>query len=40
VLVRIADKKYKESGIVETYSQALEKLLEVNVLPNAKPEPW
>ena len=25
---------------METYSQALEKLLEVNVLPHAKPEPW
>lgn len=40
ILVRVANAKYKESGIVATHSDALKKLLHENILPNAKSHPW
>ena len=39
-LVRVADVKYKQSGIVPTFSLALEKLLNEKLLPHANPKPW
>jgi hypothetical protein len=38
--VRAADMKYRQTGLCSTYSEALQKLLEVHILPNASPQPW
>lgn len=40
ILLRMANFKFKEQGICETYSEALEKLLKENVFPNYKIHPW
>jgi len=40
VLLRIANAKYRETGIVSSYSEAFEKLLKTNVFPNYQPSPW
>ena len=40
ILVRVANAKFKETGIVNTHSEALNKLLQENVFPNAKTFPW
>lgn len=40
LLVRIAGMKYKETGVVATYSAALEKLITDKLIPFAQPEPW
>lgn len=40
LLVRIASLKYKETGVVQSYSAALEKLIVEKIIPYANPEPW
>lgn len=40
LLVRIASSKYRETGQVKSYSEALEKLIAEKLIPLAQPEPW
>jgi len=40
ILARLAQSKYKETGICPTYEDSMIKLLEEHVLPLANPEPW
>lgn len=40
ILVRLANNKFKETGVCATYEEAFNKLLEEHVLPLANPEPW
>ena len=40
LLVRISNFKYRETGVCESYSTALEKLITENILPHAQQEPW
>jgi hypothetical protein len=40
ILLRLAQAKYKETGICQTYEDSMIKLLEENVIPFANPEPW
>jgi len=40
ILVRLANNKFKETGVCATYEEAVKKLLEEHVLPLANPEPW
>jgi hypothetical protein len=40
ILLRMANAKFREVGIVPTHSEALEKLLKENVFPNYKAAPW
>ncbi|CDW89852.1 UNKNOWN [Stylonychia lemnae] len=40
ILVRLANAKYKEPGIVATHSEAFRKILEEHILPNAFVHPW
>ena len=40
ILLRVASAKFKETGIVNTYHEALEKLLKEHIIPYAKPERW
>ena len=40
ILVRLANRKYKEPGILKTHSESLERLLNEHVIPYAKPHPW
>jgi hypothetical protein len=39
-LVRLAQAKFKETGICSNYEDSVNKLLEEHVLPLANPEPW
>ncbi len=40
ILVRLAQAKFKETGICSTYEESMNKLLEEHIFPNANPEPW
>jgi len=40
ILLRLANVKYRESGMCFTYNEALERIIKENVLPNYKPSPW
>lgn len=40
IMVRIAQAKYKDQGLANSYSEALAKLLKENIIPLSKPEPW
>ena len=39
-LVRVAEKKYKNSGIVETFANALNKLIHEDIRPNCLEKNW
>ncbi|CAI2387721.1 unnamed protein product [Moneuplotes crassus] len=40
ILVRIANDRYKKHGDVATYAEALEHLIQHNILPYSFPKPW
>ena len=40
ILLRVANVKYRETGICGTYSEALDKLIKENVYANYKAHPW
>ena len=40
LLVRMSSLKYRETGQVSTYSEALEKMINEKIIPFAQPEPW
>jgi len=40
ILCRIANAKFKETGICGSHSESLKKLLDEHILPNANPSPW
>lgn len=40
LLVRISNLKYRETGLVKTYPEALEKLIKERLIPFAASEPW
>lgn len=40
ILLRIANVKYRETGICPSYEKALEKIIKENVLANYKTHPW
>jgi hypothetical protein len=40
ILLRLANAKYRETGICSSYSEALDKIIKENVYPNYKPHPW
>ena len=40
ILVRLAQSKYKETGICSTYEDSVQKLLEEHVFPNSNPDSW
>jgi len=40
ILLRIGDFKYRQKGVCNTYSEALEKIVKENVFANYKPAPW
>lgn len=40
IMVRLANSKFRETGITKTYAEGLQKLLEENIYPNSKPHDW
>lgn len=40
VLVRVSQLKYKDTGIVKTFPEAIDLLVKENILKFAKPDPW
>lgn len=40
LLLRIANAKYRETGLVSTFNEAFKKLLNENVFPNFEVSPW
>jgi hypothetical protein len=40
ILVRLAQSKFKETGICATYEESMIKLLEEHIFPFANPDPW
>jgi hypothetical protein len=40
ILLRIGDFKYRQKGVCNTYSEALEKMVKEHVFANYKPAPW
>ena len=40
VLVRLAQLKYKDTGLAKTFSEGLEMLIQENLIKNANPDPW
>lgn len=40
IILRLAQSKYKETGICATYEEAMSKLLEEHIFPYANPDPW
>ena len=40
MLVRISNAKYREPGVVKTYSEALEMLITEKIIPNYTVDPW